>query len=243
VQDTVNNLSSDVQSKANRFISDVYMRMMFALLASAAIGYCSIHSGLLFSGWKMMGRGFSFAIFGAQILLVIVFQGAVMQMKPALTRWLFGVYSVVTGLTLGVVGVIYTVDSILTVALISSASFASLAWYGRVTKRDLGPIGTFLYTGFIMLLVYSLGVWAVSFIPAMSTFMGTALTVQGFIGCLLFSLAIAYESQRLKQVAHALAESGSEDELEVHTNAAALSMYMNFIGLFLSLMRLLGRRQ
>jgi FtsH-binding integral membrane protein len=233
----------DAQVKARNFISDVYFRMMMALLTSSAIGYFSVHSGLIVQGWKSLGRGFSLAIFVTQILTVIVFQGAVYQLKPALTRWLFGFYCVITGLTLGMVGAIYTLDSILTVALVSAAAFWALAWYGKVTKRDLGPLGSFLLAGFSMLLVYSLGVWAASFFSFLEPFLGTALTVQGAVGCVLFSVAIAYEAQRLKMIAQHLAEnSASDSEIEVHTNNAALGMYMNFIGLFLSLLRLLGRR-
>jgi FtsH-binding integral membrane protein len=232
------------KAKATKFVTDVYVRMILALVASAVVGYVSLNSGLLLSGLTTMGRGLTLGIFGTQLLTVIAFQGSVFRMKPALARVLFAVYAVITGLTLGLIGLLYTLDSILMVALLSGGAFAGLAFYGKTTKRDLGPIGTFALTALIMLMLYGLGIFLASFIPALQPFMDAAVRLHAFIGTLLFAAIIAYESQKLRNVAWQLAlKTAHDDEIEVFVNSAALNMYMSFIGLFLSLMRLLGNRR
>ncbi|MDQ3230920.1 MAG: Bax inhibitor-1 family protein, partial [Pseudobdellovibrionaceae bacterium] len=184
------------------------------------------------------------AIFGTQLLTVIAFQGSIFSMKPALTRALFAVYAVITGLTLGLVGLIYTLDSILMVTMLSSAAFAGLAIYGKTTQRDLGPIGAFALSALMMLMVYGLGLFLASFVPTLQPFMDAAVKLHAVIGTVIFSAMIAYESQKLKTISRQLAQqTAHDDDIEVFVNSAALSMYMNFIGLFLSLMRLLGSRR
>ncbi|MBC7658959.1 MAG: Bax inhibitor-1/YccA family protein [Chitinophagaceae bacterium] len=233
-----------VDQRATKYISDVYLRMTAALVAAAVIGYVSVDSGLLMWGLETLGRGFSLAIFGLQLLTVIAFQASIYKMKPATSRLLFAAYAAITGLTLGMVGMIYTLDSIFTIGLASGAGFAALVFFGKVTKRDLGPIGTFCIMGLTMLMVYSLGVWVVSYFAPSATLMATSIKIQGIFGCLLFAGLTAYEAQRLKKTAYSLAETEvSDNVLESYVNAGALSMFMNFIGLFLSALRLFGNRR
>ncbi len=232
------------QTRAIKFIGDVYFRMTLALLTSAAIGYLSIQSGLLLWGFQNLGRGFSLAIFGSQLMTVIAFQGSIFKMKSSTSHLLFGLYAALTGLTLGMVGLIYTFDSIVTVGFAASAGFLTLVGFGKLTKRDLGPIGTFCIMGLMMLMVYSLGVWVASFFTNSAGFMNAASKIQGFVGVLLFAGITAYESQRLKKLAYNLAEQAPSDAaVEAYVSAGALNMYMNFIGIFLSLMRLMGSRR
>lgn len=232
------------KARATKFVADVYVRMILALIASAVVGYVALQSGLLLSGLVSMGRGLTLGIFGTQLLTVLAFQGSVFSMKPAVARALFAVYAVVTGLTLGLIGLLYTLDSILMVVLLSGGAFAGLALYGKTTRRDLGPIGTFALSALIILMLYGLGILLASFIPALQPYMDAAIKLHAFIGTLLFSALIAYESQKLRAVAWQLAQqTAHDDEIEIFVNSAALNMYMNFIGLFLSLMRLLGNRR
>ncbi len=233
-----------VEQRAAKFISDVYIRMTIALFAAAVIGYLSVSSGLLLWGIQSLGRGFSLAIFGSQLLTVVAFQSSVFKMKSSTAQILFAVYAAITGLTLGMVGLIYTIDSIFTIGLASGAGFAGLVAYGKLTKRDLGPVGTFCIMGLTMLMVYSLGVWAVSYFAPSEALMASTIKIQGIFGCLCFSGLTAFEAQRLKKVAYGLAESQpTEDRVEAYVNAGALNMFMNFIGIFLSAMRLFGNRR
>ncbi len=246
MEQNIRSVSIDqIDARATKFISDVYIRMTIALIASAVIGYLSITSGLLHWGIESLGRGFSWAIFGSQLLTVILFQASVFKMKSTTAQLLFALYAALTGLTLGMIGLIYTVDSIFTIGAASGAGFAALVAYGKITKRDLGPIGTFCIMGLVMLMVYSLGVALVgSFVAPSAAVMEGSIKLQGVIGCLLFAGLTTYEAQRLKKVAYGLAESSpSDDAIESYVNAGALNMYMNFIGLFLSAMRLFGGRR
>lgn len=244
-EQSLRSLSIDrIEQRATKYISDVYLRMTVALIAAAAIGYVSVDSGLLIWGMETLGRGFSMAIFATQLLTVVAFQASIYKMKPMASQLLFAAYAGITGVTLGMVGLIYTLDSIFTVGLASGAGFAALVLFGKMTKRDLGPIGTFCIMGLTMLMVYSLGVWAVSFFAPSAALMATSIKIQGIFGCLLFSGLTAYEAQRLKKTAYSLAETDvSDNVLESYVNAGALSMFMSFIGLFLSALRLFGNRR
>jgi len=233
-----------VEARATKFISDVYVRMTIALFASAAIGYLSVSSGLLLWGFETLGNGFSMAIFISQILTVVLFQASVFKMKSSTAQLLFAIYAAITGLTLGMVGLLYTLDSIFTIGLASGAGFAALVTYGKLTRRDLGPLGTFCIMALTMLMVYSLGVWAVGYFLPNAALLASTIKIQGIFGCLCFSGLTAYEAQRLKKVAYGLAESQPTDaQVESFVNAGALNMFMNFIGLFLSAMRLFGSRR
>ena len=232
------------EQRAAKYISDVYVRMMIALVGAVGVAYLSLDSGLIVWGLTSLGRGFQLGIFATQILTVFAFQGAIFKMKASTAQLLFALYAVVTGLTLGIVGLIYTADSIVTVGLGSAAGFAVLIAYGKMTKRDLGPIGTFCIMALTMLMVYSLGVWAVSMFLPNAGFLAASIKIQGVIGTLVFAGITAYESQRLKKLAYGLAESAPSDAtLETYVNAGALNMFMNFIGLFLSSLQLFGRRR
>lgn len=243
-EQTASLATDEVSTRATKYITDVYTRMTLALLGSAIVGYCSVSSGLLLSGLQTFGGGLSMGIFATQILTVIALQTRVFRMRPALAQALFVFYAAVTGLTLGMVGLIYTLDSIFTIGLASVGGFAALVSFGKVTKKDLGPIGTFCIMGLTMLMVYSLGVWAVSAFFPSAPFLAASFKLQGIFGCLLFAGITAYEAQRLKKIAYSLAQNVPEDSvIESYVNAGALHMYMNFIGLFLSLMRLFGSRR
>ncbi len=244
-QDSMPLSAVQIQDRAAKFVSDVYLRMMLAIAAASLVGFLSIDSGLLHLGLRSLGRTFSLAIWGSQLLTVIAFHSAVFKLKATMTQLLFAIYTMLTGLTLGLVGLIYKLDSITTIGLSAALGFAALAFYGKLTKRDLSALGSFCLMGLTMLLVYSIGIWLGSyFMDSSSPFLDMAGKIQGFVGVLLFAGITTYEAQKLQQIARTLAkEMPSDEALESYVNAGALNMFMNFIGLFLSLLRLFGSRR
>ncbi|MDZ5452733.1 MULTISPECIES: Bax inhibitor-1/YccA family protein [Labrys] len=151
------------------------------------------------------------------------------------TRVLFYVFSALMGLSLSTIFLVYTHGSIARVFFISAASFGALSLYGYTTKRNLSAFGAFLMMGLVGLLLASL---VNLFFPSgMLTFM---ISVAG-VG--IFAGLTAYDTQMLKSLYVENAHSFSRDEGEKLAVHGALTLYLDFINLFIMLLRLLGDRR
>ena len=140
------------------------------------------------------------------------------------------------GAGLGVVFLRYTGGSIASTFLVTAAAFGALSLFGYTTKRNLGPLGTFLIMGVIGLLIAFL---AFMFIPALQN--QTFYLVLNAAGVLIFSGLIAYDTQNLKMRYYALKDTGSG--LAVLTGFGALGLFINFVNLFQFLLAFMGNRE
>jgi len=169
----------------------------------------------------------------AQFIMVLALSFMAQRISGAIAALMFLVYAGLTGLTLSGIFFIYSVGSIGTAFLITAGSFAALSVYGTVTKRDLSAWGTFLFMGLI-------GVVIASFVqffwssPGFSFVLACATVV-------VFAGLTAYDTQKLRALGAQLAGTG----LTSMTIIGALRLYLDFINLFLALLRLFGggRRQ
>jgi FtsH-binding integral membrane protein len=165
----------------------------------------------------------------AQLGLVFAFNSVAMRASTAAVAGMFFVYAALTGATLSVIFLVYTASSIGTVFFITAGSFAGLSVVGLVTKRDLGAIGRFAIFALIGLILASI----VNIFLASS---GLHFLIS-IAGVLIFAGLTAYDTQKLKH----LFASG-----QVHANmplVGALTLYLDFINMFLFLLRLFGRRR
>jgi FtsH-binding integral membrane protein len=145
---------------------------------------------------------------------------------------LFLVYSAVVGLMLSSVFMAYTLTSVTRVFFISAASFGALSLYGYTTQRDLSPIGAFLFMGLIGILLASL---VAMFFPS------PGLTfVISVVGVLVFAGLTAYDTQQIKEMYSAYDDGTMAGRKAV---MGALRLYLDFINLFLMLLRLMGDRR
>ena len=137
------------------------------------------------------------------------------------------------GASLGLIGLIYTQMSIFTTFLITAVAFGSLSLAGYTTKRDISGWGGFLIMGVVGIIVASV----------VNMFMqsGVLYFAINVIGVLIFAGLTAYDTQRLKLTYHQL--GGNEAALGVATNYGALSLYLDFLNMFLFLLRLFGSRR
>jgi FtsH-binding integral membrane protein len=166
----------------------------------------------------------------AEVALVFYASARLMKLSPGATAAIFIVYSLLTGLTLSVIFFAYRMPSIVMAFATASAMFGGMSLYGRLTKRDISGWGSFLIMGVIGLIVASL---INLFLKSGPLDMAIAT-----IGVLLFSGLTAYKTQMLKQFAYAAGPQGQT--LAIY---GALSLYITFINLFLSLLRLFGNRR
>jgi FtsH-binding integral membrane protein len=154
------------------------------------------------------------------------------RMQPSTAAGLFIAYSILNGLSLSAIFLVYELGSIFQVFLIAAGMYAAAATYGFVTKRDLSGMGSFLFMGLIGLILASLVNWFIG-----SSALDFAISV---IGVLIFTGLTAYDMSRIKE--QAIVMYAGEGLAHKRAIVGALSLYLNFINLFLYLLRLLGSR-
>jgi FtsH-binding integral membrane protein len=177
----------------------------------------------------------------AQLGVVLVLSLAVNKLSTSIATGLFIAYSALTGLTFSTLFLIYTAESIGTVFFITAGMFALVSTYGFVTKTDLTKVGSLAFMALIGIIIASI----------VNIFLqSTALYwIVTYVGVIVFVGLIAYDTQRLKRMANGFATAkvnGEEQMVEVQSKAAvlgALSLYLNFINLFLMLLRIFGNRR
>ncbi len=206
--------------------------------------------GLCLTGavaWNVAGNSdLVRTIFGNRLLfwsLIIAQLGAVLALSwlinriSALTATLiYFLYAGLTGLTLSSIFLVYTGSSIAGVFGVTAFGFAGLSGVGYVTKRDLGPVGSFCMMGLFGLVGF--GVLSMLF-PSLMT--EGASFVFSIVGIIVFAGLTAYDTQKIK----GMNAPGNETTDAGRKNAifGALTLYLDFINLFLSLLRLAGRRR
>jgi hypothetical protein len=168
-----------------------------------------------------------------QFLLVLALSFLAQRISGPIAALLFMAYAGLTGLTLSGIFFIYPIGSIGTAFLITAGTFAALSFYATVTKRDLTAWGTFLFMGLIGVVIASIvQFWWSS--PAFSFVLSCATVV-------VFAGLTAYDTQKLRAIGAQYAGTG----LTSLTIVGALNLYLDFLNLFLALLRLFGggRRQ
>lgn len=170
-----------------------------------------------------------YVLIAAELGVVWWFSSVVDRISFQKAAAMFLGYSVLNGITFSVIFLVYTEASIFQVFLISGGSFAGLSVYGMVTKRDLSPIGQFMFFGLIGILIASV----------VNMFMASSAmsAMISYAGVLVFAGLTMYDTQKLKNI---FDSRGGGGNLALR---GALTLYLDFINLFLFLLRILGDRR
>jgi len=218
------------EARVNSFIAQVFLVMSIGLLITALVStWVSTNLRAL---WRINSNPWiPFGLFIIQIIIVVAISGAVMRMSPAVAGLLFLFYSALTGLTLSSIFLVYTSEQIATVFWITAGTFLVTSLIGLVLKRDLSSSGSLL----MMLLLGWIIAWTISFIFFPS---GTFNWMLNFIGIALFVGLTAYSTNMLKQMGRQIDSHPARGGLVV---LGALNLYLNFINLFLLLLRVSNR--
>jgi len=180
------------------------------------------------TGLSMLGWIFTFA----PVLFVLFFSAKIYSVSPADARLMLWIYSGLMGVSLAPMFFFYTGESIARIFFITSSVFASMALYGYTTKRDLTGFGSFLIMGLIGVLIASL---VNMFMQSPAIYFVTSV-----IGVLIFTGLTAYDVQRITMTYRSLPAGDIRDNAAV---IGALSLYLDFINLFLMMLRLFGNRK
>ena len=213
---------------ASIFLAKVFYWMAIGLAVTAAVAWFTLRSGLVFS---LLGPPL-IVLFIAEIALVWYLAARVWKMSPGAATGCFLVYSALNGLTLSVIFLAYTATSIAATFVITAGMFGAMSLYGFITKRDLSGMGSFLFMGLIGIILAS-----IVNIFLHSSSLGWTISV---LGVLIFVGLTAYDVQKIKE----MGEEGILDRgnamIQQGAISGALSLYLDFINLFLMLLRFVG---
>ncbi|MFN5865886.1 MAG: Bax inhibitor-1/YccA family protein [Candidatus Kapaibacterium sp.] len=220
---------SSLQQDATNFMQRVYAWMMGGMLVTGALSFLVLSNDALFS---MVAGSLMFLVI-AELGIVMWLSAAIHRLSPITAKLLFTAYAALNGLTLAPIVAMYTGESVMNVFLSCAVMFGATSVYGLVTKKDLSSMGSFFTMGLFGLI----GASVVNIFLASSA-LNFAISL---VGVLVFVGLTAYDNQKIKEM---YAIETSEGAIAANISVlAALTLYLDFINLFLFLLRLLGRRK
>ena len=216
----------------------VYNNMAMGLALTGLVAYgafaMAVQGGELTAfGQAIYVSPLKWVIIFAPLAFVFGLSAAVHRMQPATARLVFLLYAAVMGLSLSSIFVVFTGESIARTFFVTAASFGALSLYGYTTKRDLSGWGSFLFMGVIGIIIASI----VNIFLASSA-LQFAISV---IGVLVFAALTAYDTQRLKNMYDFVA--GDAVAAGRASIMGALTLYLDFINLFMFLLQFMGNRE
>jgi FtsH-binding integral membrane protein len=206
------------------YFNDVFSRMTTALLISAMFAYIGMRVPMLYAGGML-----TWMIILSPLAFVLVMSlGSERFSDRGLLLMLMG-FGAAQGLSMGALLFIYTAHSVITAFLMAAIVFSTFAIIGYTTKRDLSSLGTFLFVGLIGIVIAAIvNIWLQM----------TALAfVINVLAVLIFTGLTAYDMQKLKQI---YLEGGDSSRVRTF---GALSLYLDFINIFVSLLQLIGNKR
>ncbi|MFW5962468.1 MAG: Bax inhibitor-1/YccA family protein [bacterium] len=216
-------------SEENRFLTSVFGWMFLGLMVTALVAF--FISTIPSLSQLVMKPVVWIPMIIFQFILVIKLSGSVEKMSALGAMVMFLSYSILNGVTISFVFIIYTSASIFSTFLITSLMFGAMAAYGYFTKKDLTSWGSFFFMGLIGLIIAG--------IFNLFWFNETIYWVTTFIGIIVFVGLTAYDVQKIKQIS-SIGVRGSEENTK-NAVRGALSLYLDFINLFLYLLRIFGK--
>ena len=212
----------------SEFMSKTFGWMFSGLLVTFLVGIGAVTTGLIY---PLITSGLFILTSIAELVLVFVLSARVQTLQPSTATGIFFAYAVLNGLNLSSIFLVYDFGSLILAFLVGAVYFGVMAVYGNVTNRDLtgwGPklmmaLFALIITGFVGVL-FGMG------------FMGTVL--YSGIGLVVFMLLTAYDTQKLSQMYSYYA--GDSELAEKASIYGALTLYLDFINIFLYVVRLLG---
>jgi FtsH-binding integral membrane protein len=212
----------------NTLIRQVYAWMGGGLLITALLAMVTVSSPILLNA-VLGNRLVFYGLIIGELGLVITISRAINKLGASIASLLFILYAALNGITMSVIFAIYTAESITSTFVITAATFGTMSAYGYLTKRDLTGWGSFLFMGLIGVVIASL--------VNIFTRSSSAAWIISAVGVIVFTGLTAYDTWKIKAMATAGAEGRKPAIL------GALTLYLDFINLFLMLLRLLGNRR
>lgn len=217
------------QEASTIFLAKVFNLMTMGLALTGIIAYVTANTGLASA---IIGTPLFIVLILAELGLVFYLSARVEKIQASTASALFIGYSVMNGLTLSVIFLAYTGSSIASTFFITAGMFGAMAIYGLVTKRDLSGLGSFLFMGLIGIIIASI---VNIFLQSSSVHWAIS-----FLGVLIFTGLTAYDVQKIKRIGEEGIMAQGEEVVRKGAVMGALALYLDFINLFLMLLRFFG---
>jgi uncharacterized protein len=227
---------TDTQVKVliNDFIRSVYNWMAIGLALTGVIAFYVAHNPAMLR--IIYGNPVSIIILvAAELGLVFYLAARIQRIEASTATALFILYAALNGVTLSFIFLAYSGTSIASTFFICAATFVACSVYGMTTKRDLTSVGSFMMMGLIGIIIASL----------VNIFIHSSAMaiIISYIGVFVFVGLTAYDTQKLKHMALTQPAGLEAGVLRKGAILGALSLYLDFINLFLMLLRILGDRR
>jgi FtsH-binding integral membrane protein len=210
----------------------VYAWMCFGLIMSALMAMYTANTPALIE--LIFGNRIVFwAIFGIELLLVYKLSSLSKDLSAVGASLMFTVYAVINGLVLSSIFIVYTIESIVAVFMVTAVTFGIMSLYGYFTKTDLTSMGSFCMMGLIGLMIASIANYFIY-----SEMIDYIVT---YVGVVVFVCYTAYDTQKIKNM-NVLGNEGTEED-QKEAIRGALELYLDFVNLFLYLLRIFAKRK
>ncbi len=221
----------EMQEGMNTYVSKVFGTMFLGLLVTAAAAFFTAASSTMIN--LLYGKSLIYLFLIAELVIVFSLSIRINKISYAVAQIMFYVYAIVNGVTLSSIFFAYNIGTIYTAFLTTALSFGAMSLYGMVTKKDLTKIGSI----FTMLL---LGVIIASVV---NMFLGSESfdLIISFVAVALFAGLVAYDTQRIKSF-YFMSINDYQMQKKIGI-MGALSLYLDFINIFLRLLRIFGNRR
>ena len=212
-------------------VRKVYVWMTLALVITGFTAYYVAHS-TSFVYTLMSSSGLMWGLIIAELALVIGLSAAIHKLSLTVATLMFVVYSIINGLTLSFIFLAYTESSIAQVFFITAGTFGAMALIGYTTKTDLTSLGKYLFMGLIGIIIATL----------VNLFFNNNMVtmIVSYLGVLIFVGLTAYDSQKIKKMC--MSFEYADTNAQKMALLGALTLYLDFINLFIYLLRIFGRR-
>lgn len=223
---------SVVESAQRTLMKNVYWWMALALVVTGLSAFYTASSPRLLDA--IFGSGLFIGLIIAELIMVVVLSARINKMSFVAAGIVFVIYSIVNGLTLSSILIAYTMESVASTFFITAGTFAAMAIVGTVTKKDLSSIGQILFMALIGLIIATI----------VNIFLKSSMMsyIISYVGVAVFVGLTAYDAQKIKNMIHQYGTDLSDDNMKLAL-MGSLSLYLDFINLFLYLLRIFGSRR
>lgn len=219
-----------IEAETRSFLARVYGWMAAGLAVTGMVAYITANK---FPALFARAPQAVLVLLIVEVLLVGALSGAIRRMSAATATGVFVIYAALNGVTLSYVFLLYTAESIASTFFVTGCTFGAMSVYGATTRRDLTTLGSLLFMALVGLLIATV----VNIVLASPQL----YWLTSYAGILIFVGLTAYDTQKIKAM-NAIGNEGSEEDRK-EAILGALVLYLDFVNLFVYLLRLLGRRR
>lgn len=225
-------MQTDYELEQRKFISKVYSWMFFGLIITGVVSFATANNQTMLD-LILQNTLVFWGLMIVELFLVGYLSGWLQGMSATTATGVFLLYSAINGLTFSVIFLIYDISSIFVTFFITAGMFGIMSFYGYVTKRDLTSWGNILFMALVGLIFASI----------VNLFLNSEMVywITTYIGIIIFVGLTAYDTQKIKEY-NIIGNEGTDEDTK-EAISGALSLYLDFINLFLKLLRIFGRRK